>query len=232
MRDANEGYCVMRQEQEDLTRALASALWRSALSPYCRALDNWLVAETMVAEALRAAQEAPEPRPDAVAPPVRSLPSQAFPVEYVRDLAQCFWEHSTRSAALTLDIWLAAERHVLAFCHAALSGHGAGEPFSAEVYWQRIRDHADWLWLERGRPQDRDLDTWLKAEAQVLAQTAAGSNAGPAPVMGDGGTSRRATRALRRPLALTMLEEEGPRAVVPSYPPAVPEHPGAQPSLS
>lgn len=58
-------------QQEDLTRTLASALWRSARLPYSRALDSWLAAEQMVAEALGVARSAPEAgieADDAVAP--------------------------------------------------------------------------------------------------------------------------------------------------------------------
>jgi hypothetical protein len=220
----------MRQEQEDLTRALASALWRSALSPYCSAVDNWLAAEAMVAEAARAAEEAPlEPEPKAVAVPSMSIPAPAFPVQQVRDLAQCFWDHSARSAALTLDIWLAAERHVLAFCHAMLSGGGTREPFSAAAHWQRIRDHAEWLWLERGRPRDRDLEIWLKAEAEVLAQSSAGSSGRAAAMVSEDNGRGPGAGTARRPLALTMLDEDRAPTLPP---PAGREHPGAWPSLS
>lgn len=210
-------------QQEELTRALASALWRSAASPYCRALDNWLAAEAMAAEAVRAARAATQTGAAAAPEPAENLPSPAFPVELVRDLAQCFWAHSARSAASTLDIWLSAERHVLALCRAALAGHGDLRPFSAEAYWQRIRDHAEWLWHARGRPQERDLDTWLDAEAEVLAQTAAGREAEPAPARTERGHGRR-------PLALMELEDEQSerRSAFPWQPPTRPEQQGAQ----
>lgn len=210
-------------QQEDLTRALASALWRTAASPYCSALDNWLAAEAMAAEALRAAAAAAEGEAKAALEPAGSLPSSAFPVTLVRDLAQCFWAHSARSAASTLDIWLSAERHVLALCRAALAGHGDLRPLSAEAYWQRIRDQAEWLWHLRGRPQERDLDTWLEAEAEVLAQTAAGRGAGAAP-------ARTESVRERRPLALTELEEDRREhgSAFPWCPPVRPEQQGAQ----
>lgn len=231
-----KGIICRMQEQEDLTRTLASALWRSALSPYCRALDNWLAAEEMVAEALRATRVAPEPQADAApAASARSLPSPAFPVDSVRDLAHCFWQNSARSAALTLDIWLAAERHVRAFCRAAVAGPGGlVQPFSAEAHWQRIRDHAERLWLEQGRPQDRDLDTWLTAEAEVLAEAAASGETPAArakPRSSHSGEGAHA--ALRPPLALTMLAAETERgpAVEHCDPKAKPEHRGLRSSL-
>jgi len=191
-------------QQEELTRALASALWRSALSPYCRAMDHWLAAEEMVSQSMRAAEAAPQPEAKTDARPApaldRSLPSSAFPVEQVRALAQCFWEHSSRSTAMTLDIWLAAERHVLAVCRAMLAGHGELQPFSAEAYWQRLRDHAEWLWQARGRPQERDLDTWLEAEAAVLRTLSGGSTTPQA--------AETTARPQRRPLALAVLEAD------------------------
>ncbi len=232
----------MGQQQEDLTRTLASALWRSAFSPYCRALDNWLAAEEMVAEALRAARAAPDREVDAEAM-ARSLPSSAFPVGNVRDLAQCFWENSTRSATLTLDIWLAAERHVRAFCRAALSGHGVLRPFSAQAHWRRIHDHAEWLWHAAGRPQDRDLDTWLRAEAEILAQAGSPGET-PQQVLpdvegagdaGDAGDADRQHPAPRRPPELTLLvddaEEDGASAAAPWFSPSRPDHHGSPTGL-
>lgn len=167
-------------------------------------MDHWLAAEEMVSQSMRAAEAAPQPgaQPDARPAPAldRSLPSSAFPVEQVRALAQCFWEHSSRSTAMTLDIWLAAERHVLAFCRAMLAGHGELTPFSAEAYWQRLRDHAEWLWQTRGRPQERDLDTWLEAEAAVLRTLSGGSTTPQA--------AETTARPQRRPLALAVLEAD------------------------
>lgn len=175
-----------------------------------------------MAEAMRAAQ-GPAADAGSAAAPVRSLPSSAFPVEQVRELAECFWQHSARSASLTLDIWLAAERHVLAYWQAALAGHGDLEPFSAEAYWQRIRNQAEWLWHARGRPQARDFDTWLEAEAEVLAQSAPGREAAAAPA---GTESVRE----RRPLALTELEDDqrDPGPAFPWHPPVPSEQQGAQ----
>jgi hypothetical protein len=211
-------------QQEELTRALASALWRSALSPYCRAMDHWLAAEEMVSQSMRAAEAAPQPEAEPAAAPDRSLPSSAFPVDQVRALAQCFWEHSSRSTAMTLDIWLAAERHVLAVCRAMLAGHGELQPFSAEAYWQRLRDHAEWLWQSRGRPQERDLDTWLEAEAAVLRTLSVGGSAtSPA--------AETPARPQRRPLALAVLEanagDDPGEAAAPCYPGGRPRHHGA-----
>jgi hypothetical protein len=208
------------EQQEELTRALASALWRSAVSPYCRAMDNWLVAEEMVSQAMRAAEAAPPLEAGRESSPDRSLPSSAFPVEQVRALAHCFWEHSSRSAAMTLDTWLAAERHVLAVYRAMLTGHGEAQRFSAEAYWQRIRDHAEWLWQARGRPQERDLGTWLEAEAAVLSSLGV-QPAEPAP------SAEPPSRKQRRPLALSVLEADG-GASGPCYPAVRPDHRGAQ----
>ncbi|MCU0893331.1 MAG: hypothetical protein MUD06_03255 [Rhodospirillales bacterium] len=207
-------------QQEELTRALASALRRTAPSPFCRAMDNWLAAEEMVSQVIGAAEAGPLPEAEAGWARGGSLPSSAFPVEQVRALAQCFWEHSSRSAAITLDVWLAAERHVLAFCRAMLAGHGASQPFSAEAHWQRIHDHAEWLWQSRGRPKERDLDTWLEAEAAVL-QTLATRAAGRAPA------AERAVHTQRRPLALSVLEADSD-AGGPCYPPVRLGHRGAQ----
>lgn len=207
-------------QQEELTRALASALWRTAVSPYCQAMDNWLAAEEMVSQAMRAAEAAPRPEAGPASDPDRSLPSSAFPVEQVRALAQCFWEHSSRSAAMTLDIWLAAERHVLAFCRAMLAGQGEPQPFSAEAYWQRIRDHAEWLWQSEGRPQERDLDTWLEAEASVL-RTLAAAPAETAPA------AEPSAPRQRRPLALAVLEADDRGASQPCYPAVRPDRHGA-----
>jgi hypothetical protein len=222
---------MTHEQQEDMTRALASAFWRSASLPYCRALDHWLAAEAMVAEALRAMQAAPDPEAAARGVPVRSLPSPAYPVDYVRDLAQCFWEHSARSSALTLDIWLAAERHVLALCRAVLAGRAAlADPFSAEAYWRGIRDHAERLWREHGRPTNRDLETWLKAEAEVLALVAAAGVTDAAPPSTGDGRQRADGSSHGRPLALTMLEEDGDKDAAP-WPPPLEAEPGARPSL-
>jgi hypothetical protein len=208
-------------QQEELTRALASALWRSAVSPYCRAMDNWLAAEEMVSQATRAAEAAPRPEAEPAPAQERSLPSSAFPVEQVRALAQCFWEHSSHSATMTLDIWLAAERHVLAFYRALLAGHGEPQPFSAEAYWQRIRDHAERLWQVQGRPQDRDLDTWVEAEAAMLRTLVTGP-AETAPA------AEPAPRGQRRPLALAVLEAGEGGAAGPCYPGVRRDHHGAQ----
>lgn len=220
---------MTHEQQEDLTRTLASALWRSAFSPYCRALDHWLAAEAMVTEALRAAPATRDADAAAAESPAWSLGSPAFPAETVRELAQCFWENSARSTALTLDIWLAAERHVLAMCRAVLAGRDPSGSFSAEDYWRRIRDHADRLWRAQGRPSHRDLETWLQAEADILARAAAGSNTALAlPAASDGGDPAEG-ESVRRPLALTMLEEDGAKAA-PPWLPTLEAKRGAQPN--
>lgn len=210
-------------QQEELTRALASALSRSGSgsAPLGSALDDWLAAEEMVAEALSMTRGAPEAEPGATALPVSSLPSSAFPVEKVRELAQCFWDHSTRSAMSTLDIWIAAERHVYAIYRAALAGHGELSQFSAEAYWRRIRDQAEWLWHARGRPGQRDMDTWLEAEAEVLAQAAAGAVTVVTPAEESSGSESR------RPASPGELAEEE-CSVEPWYPQVRPENQGAQ----
>ena len=125
---------------------------------------------------------------------------------------------------MTLDIWLAAERHVLAVCRAMLAGHGELQPFSAEAYWQRLRDHAEWLWQARGRPQERDLDTWLEAEAAVLRTLSVGGSA-TAPA------AETTARPQRRPLALAVLEadagDDPGEAAASCYPAGRPGHHGA-----
>lgn len=170
----------MDHDRVDLTRELAAALWRSGSRAYGRTLDHWLAAEQMVTESLTLA-----PKTDAtVAAPAGcqrlqrwpcSLPDTAFPVDQVRDLAYYFWVNSENTTgAGELDFWLAAERHINAMCAATIDGaQEALDAFSASAHWARIRDRAEELWQADGCRSGRDLDHWLQAERELLADIVA-----------------------------------------------------------
>lgn len=170
----------MQHDRMALTHELASALWRSAARSRGDALHHWLAAEQMVAESLAGMRRREGAEAACAARRVAgSLASSAFPVEQVRDLARCFWTRSGRPRHQDLDFWLAAERHVQRLCEATLAGHSAIDgAFSASAHWTRIRDRAERLWLAGGRRQGRDLDTWLRAEAEILAELAAAADPG------------------------------------------------------
>ncbi|HDN85808.1 MAG: hypothetical protein DRP81_08015 [Candidatus Omnitrophota bacterium] len=43
-------------------------------------------------------------------------------------------------------------------------------PLTLEKISECIRERAYYLWEEKGKPQGKDLDIWIKAEREILSQ--------------------------------------------------------------
>lgn len=163
-------------------RNLAQPLWESAARPYGMALDFWLMAEQMVLEVMastaRMQDRAVNPPP--LPPHAGDIPGAA-PVRQVRELAECMWESAGRQYGMAQDFWLSAERHVLAMMRAAAQPPASGaDPRATEwatlspsAYLERIRVMAYFYWERAGRSYGEALDSWLRAERDVLDLMAA-----------------------------------------------------------
>lgn len=176
----------MQEERVARTRELASSLWRSAARANGRTLDHWLAAERMVDESLDAVGQARAVDASGMMrKPTASLADAAFPVDQARDLAYLFWTTSDRTRHADLDVWLAAERHVQALCAATRAGRPfLRGSFSAHDYWTQIRERAERIWHDDGQRPGRDLDNWLRAEGEILAEVAAAACRAKAPSNG------------------------------------------------
>jgi hypothetical protein len=167
------------EEFQEMVAEVASVAWESAGKQAGNALDFWLAAERYVRGMTAMVARAPWwpfLDEDAFA---RMRESSAVYFMRIRQLAHLMWQTGGEQCGTPLDIWLAAERHILVVMAAAIrttgSAPGAGaalarafRTFSPAAHLERIRQTAYVLWEETGRQGGHALDNWLDAEEEVL----------------------------------------------------------------
>lgn len=204
----------MENDLEHEIRNLAYHIWLTAGSDFSRtALDFWVMAEQMVIEltadtARRAKETTAVALENATAWPSAL---RALYLYRIRELAHNMWSASADQRELTLDYWLAAERHLRLLSDAAtrnVAGAGLGqedtltetfETFSPVHYLEQIRKTAYQLWEATGRQYGSTLDFWLAAEKKMLdslttGHPAADSVGTPAPVSAPAKRAPKTTR--------------------------------------
>ncbi len=189
---------MSENQLEQKVRDLAFSLWATAGTNYGLAIDYWIMAERMVVEATSASAQLTRsiltssvmrPSPTEMPPPV-SL--NTLCLQRTRELAQAMMQAAGARYASSLEFWIAAEKHMVALLEksavAAGSTVGAEKAvanlfagFSAEDYLERVRLLAYKLWEAAGRPHDDPLTFWLRAEAEMLRETPAPTEAAPQP---------------------------------------------------
>jgi hypothetical protein len=167
------------EEFQEMVAEVASVAWESAGKQAGNALDFWLAAERYVRGMTAMVARAPWwPFLDEEAF-ARMRESSAVYFKLIRELAHLMWQAGGEQCGSPLDIWLAAERHILVVMAAAIrtteSAPGAGaalarafRTFSPVAHLERIRETAFLLWEETGRQGGHALDNWLDAEEEVL----------------------------------------------------------------
>lgn len=175
----------MENELEHEIRNLAYHIWLTAGSDIGRtALDFWVMAEQMVIELTAdSARRARETTAIALEH-ATAWPSalRALYLYRIRELAHNMWVASADQRELSLDYWLAAERHLRLLTDSATrtvsatsSNPGQSETlteifetFSPANYLEQIRKTAYQLWDAAGRQYGSNLDYWLAAEKLML----------------------------------------------------------------
>lgn len=175
------------EEFQEMVAEVASVAWESAGKQAGSALDFWLAAERYVRGMTAMVARAPWwPYLDEEAFS-KMRESSAVYFMRIRELAHLMWQAGGEQCGTPLDIWLAAERHVLVLMAAAIrttgSAPGAGaalarafRTFSPAAHLERIRQTAYELWEETGRQGGHALENWLDAEEQVLNTLMNGSS--------------------------------------------------------
>jgi hypothetical protein len=172
---------TMNARTEEQIRSLAEPLWESAARPYGMAMDFWLMAEQMVVEMMTATARLQRAAiGESLPPDWRPWLPEAMPVSRVREMAECMWQAAGQNLDMAQDVWLAAERHVLAMLRVSAleQTKPAAETVDAVVtelvalppqaYVERIRVMAYYFWESAGRQYGQALDYWLQAEQNVL----------------------------------------------------------------
>ena len=167
------------EEFQEMVAEVASLAWESAGKQSGGALDFWLAAERYVRGMTAMVARAPWwPFLDEETF-ARMRESSAVYFMRIRELAHLMWQAGGEQCGTPLDIWLAAERHILVVMAAAIrttgSAPGAGaalarafRTFSPTAHLERIRRTAYVLWEETGRQSGHAFDNWLDAEEEVL----------------------------------------------------------------
>ena len=168
------------QHSYELVTFVAHQFWEAVDRRYNRELDHWLASQTFVRTVLNAATELGWwPLTDQ-----RSLELlRDAALDYysaVTKLASCMTESGATLTGSEKDIWLAAERHVLAHMNSAVknatSPETAGEALARSidaltpaVYLETIRKLAFDNWRKNGERLGHALDDWLTAELEIMA---------------------------------------------------------------
>jgi len=167
------------EEFQEMVAEVASVAWESAGKQAGNALDFWLAAERYVRGMTAMVARAPWwPFLDEKAF-ARMRESSAVYFKLIRELAHLMWQAGGEQCGTPLDIWLAAERHILVVMAVAIktteSAAGAGDAlartfrtFSPAAHLEHIRQTAYVLWEETGRQSGQAFDNWLDAEEEVL----------------------------------------------------------------
>ena len=176
---------VSPEEFQEMVAEVASVAWESAGKQAGNALDFWLAAERYVRGMTAMVARAPWwPFLDEEAF-AQMRNSSAVYFKRIRELAHLMWQAGGEQCGTPLDIWLAAERHILVVMSAAIrttgSATGAGDAlarafrtFSPLAHLERIRQTAYLIWEETGRQGGHALDDWLNAEEEVLNRLMSG----------------------------------------------------------
>lgn len=174
------------EEFQEMVAEVASMAWESAGKQAGGALDFWLAAERYVRGMTAMVARAPWwPFLDEKAF-AQMRESSAVYFKLIRELAHLMWQAGGEQFGTPLDIWLAAERHILVVMAAAIrtteSAPGAGatlarafRTFSPAAHLECIRQKAYELWEETGRQGGHAFDNWLDAEEEVLNSLMDGS---------------------------------------------------------
>lgn len=174
------------EEFQEMVAEVASMAWESAGKQAGGALDFWLAAERYVRGMTAMVARAPWwPFLDEKAF-AGMRESSAVYFKLIRELAHLMWQAGGEQCGTPLDIWLAAERHILVVMAAAIrtteSAAGAGDvlskafgTFSPTAHLEHIRQTAYALWEETGRQSGHAFDNWLDAEEEVLNNLMSGS---------------------------------------------------------
>ena len=174
------------EEFQEMVAEVASMAWESAGKQAGGALDFWLAAERYVRGMTAMVARAPWwPFLDEKAF-AGMRESSAVYFKLIRELAHLMWQAGGEQCGTPLDIWLAAERHILVVMAATIrtteSAAGAGDAlskafgtFSPTAHLERIRQTAYVLWEETGRQSGHAFDNWLDAEDEVLNSLMNGS---------------------------------------------------------
>lgn len=190
-----DGVEKMENHIEERIRQLAQPLWESAGEQYGTALDCWLTAEKMVLETMAATTKIVGAAFDTTVSSTKQfweMPTEV-PTERVRELAHLMWDAAGRQQGVTMDFWLAAERHVLTVMRTGMGASASDNDTqnalarelmfgSPAAYMDRVRELAYALWASAGKDYGRPLEFWLEAERQILEAMAASAGfAAPAP---------------------------------------------------
>lgn len=170
-----------------LIEGIAHSIWEQEGRQIGSALDHWLAAEKQVLAVSVAVMESSRDAHEAMRNLSLTL-HNLDPVnllEPIRALAEAMWEQAGGQSGFALDFWVAAEKHVLTLTAAVIrqasAGSGSAEliasmfsAFSPLPVLEMISETAQKAWLELGRKTSQDVDNWLNAEREVLANIAAG----------------------------------------------------------
>ena len=172
----------MENDLEHDIRNLAYHIWLTAGSDFSRtALDFWVMAEQMIIELTADSARRANTAVASVAETAAAWPSalRALYLYRIRELAHNMWQASAEQRELSMDYWLAAEKHVRLLTESAARSDGASfgteevlartfETFSPASYLEQIRKSAYQLWEATGRQYGSSLDFWLAAEQMFL----------------------------------------------------------------
>ena len=175
----------MENDLEHDIRNLAYHIWLAAGGGFGQtALDFWVMAEQMVieftADSARRAQETTTIALEHAAAWPSAL--RSLYLYRIRELAHNMWIASADQRELSLDYWLAAERHLRLMTDSATRTISATSPnlaqsetlteifetFSPANYLEQIRKTAYQLWDQAGRQYGSNLEFWLAAEKHML----------------------------------------------------------------
>lgn len=174
------------EEFQEMVAVVASVAWESAGKQAGNALDFWLAAERYVRGMTAMVARAPWwPFLDEDAF-FQMRESSAVYFMRIRELAHLMWQAGGDQCGSPLDIWLAAERHILVVMAAAIRTTGSAteagsalarafRTFSPVSHLNRIRETAYLVWEETGRQSGNALENWLNAEEEVLNSVTNGS---------------------------------------------------------
>jgi hypothetical protein len=174
------------EEFQEMVAEVASVAWESAGKQAGNALDFWLAAERYVRGMTAMVARAPWwPFLDEEAFS-RMRESSAVYFMRIRELAHLMWQAGGDQCGSPLDIWLAAERHILVVMASAIRTTGSAteagaalarafRTFSPVAHLDCIRETAYLMWEEAGRQSGNALEDWLNAEEEVLNSLTNGS---------------------------------------------------------